>query len=286
MEDLRSLMSHLDDISSKIPDGIYLEMADKMKRINDHLTGNRPFHEDPFYYSSDEESDNETPNYDPTRLREIARLRDEILASVKQMHEQYDVLERWEDQVKRCFEKRIERMTAHHKHEAIKTFCKGCYMSGVVEDDSALVGCLSEAGADHCGSWTWKNLVEYGLRAIVMEIGTEDEIEKAKRSFMCYDELSLKTIQKLPAFEKKIYKEYKERSNQIWIERMEDAKLKVAESKEMMLRHELACREREDKLRELSAPVFGRDHWNTYGQGGNVSDEDFFAVGERMVDGP
>jgi hypothetical protein len=288
MEDLQSLMSCLDDISSKIPDGIYLEMADKMKRINDHLTGNKPFHEDPFYYSTDEEdsnSDDETPNYDPTRLREIARLRDEILASVKQMHEDYEVLERWEDQLKRCIEKHIERMTAHHKREAIKTFCKGCYMSGVVEDDSALVGCLSEAGADHCGSWTWKNLVEYGLRAIVMEIGTEDEIEKAKRNYMYYDDISLKTLQKLPAFEKNLYKKYKENSNQIWLRRREEAVSKVTETKEKMLRHELACREREDILRELSAPIFTRDHWITYSQEGN-DDGDFFAVGERMVDGP
>lgn len=279
-------MSCLDDISSKIPDGTYLEMADKMKRINDHLTGNKPFHEDPFYYSSDEESDNEAPNYDPARLREIASLRNEIEASVRQMHEEYDVLERWEDQVKRCFEKRIERITAQYKREAIKAWCKACYNSGKVEDDSALVGCVSEEAADQWGAWTWKRLVDNGLRAIVMEIGTEEEIEKAKRKYMYYDDLSLKTIQKLPVFEKKIYKEYKERNNQIWLGRMEEANLKVAESKGMMLRHELACREREDKLRELSAPVFGRDHWNTHGQEGNVSDEDFFAVGERMVDGP
>jgi hypothetical protein len=260
MEDLQSLMSCLDDISSKIPDGIYLEMADKMKRINDHLTGNKPFHEDPFYYSTDEEdsnSDDETPNYDPTRLREIARLRDEILASVKQMHEDYEVLERWEDQLKRCIEKHIERMTAHHKREAIKTFCKGCYMSGV----------------------------EYGLRAIVMEIGTDDEIEKAKRNYMYYDDISLKTLQKLPTFEKNLYKTYKENSNQIWLRRREEAVSKVTETKEKMLRHELACREREDMLRRLDAPIFTRDHWNTYGQEGG-DEGDFFAVGERMVDGP
>jgi hypothetical protein len=286
MEDLQSLMSCLDDISSKIPDGTYLEMADKMKRINDHLTGNKPFHEDPFYYSSDEESDNEIQNYDPTRLREIVSLRNEIEASVRQMHEEYDVLEKWEDQVKRCVEKYIERITAQHKGEAIKTWCKACYTSGKVEDDSALVGCVSEGAADQWGAWTWKSLMEHGLRAIVMEIGTDEEIEKANKKYMYYDDLSLKTIQKLPAFEKKIYKEYKERSNQIWIGRMEDAKLKVVESKEMMLRHELACRERENKLRELGAPVFGRDHWNAYGQEGSVSDEDFFAVGQRMVDGP
>ena len=43
MEDLQSLMACLDDISSKIPDGIYLDMADKMKRVHDHMNGNKPF---------------------------------------------------------------------------------------------------------------------------------------------------------------------------------------------------------------------------------------------------
>jgi hypothetical protein len=54
MEDLQSLMACLDDISSKIPDGLYLEMADKMKRVHDHMNGNKPFHEDTFYYSDDD----------------------------------------------------------------------------------------------------------------------------------------------------------------------------------------------------------------------------------------
>ena len=63
MEDLQSLMACLDDISSKIPDGLYLEMADKMKRVHDHMNGNKPFHEDTFYYSDDDsvsESDDDS----------------------------------------------------------------------------------------------------------------------------------------------------------------------------------------------------------------------------------
>jgi len=54
MEDLRSLMACIDDISSKIPDGLYLEMANKMKRVHDHMNGNKAFHEDTFYYSDDD----------------------------------------------------------------------------------------------------------------------------------------------------------------------------------------------------------------------------------------
>ena len=65
MEDLQSLMSCLDEISSKIPDGIYLEMADKMKRINDRLTDDRPLWEDPFYYTdTDAESDDDDSDSD------------------------------------------------------------------------------------------------------------------------------------------------------------------------------------------------------------------------------
>ena len=92
MEDLRSLMACLDDISSKIPDGIYLEMADKMKRVHDHMNGDKPFHEDTFYYSDDDseleseddddasDSDFEVPTVENRRLREreYQKLRDEI----------------------------------------------------------------------------------------------------------------------------------------------------------------------------------------------------------------
>ena len=54
MENLQSLMSCLDEISSQIPDGIYLKMADQMKRVHDHMNGNKPIHEDTFYYSDDD----------------------------------------------------------------------------------------------------------------------------------------------------------------------------------------------------------------------------------------
>ena len=57
MEDLRSLMACLDDISSKIPDGIYLEMANTMKRVHDHMNGNKSVHEDTFYDDDDAGTD-------------------------------------------------------------------------------------------------------------------------------------------------------------------------------------------------------------------------------------
>ena len=115
MEDLQSLMACLDDISGKIGDGMYLDMADKMKRIHDKLNGDKPFHEDSFYYSDDDSelssedgSDTEfepsevrrtppfAPNLDRRRLSEIAGLRYQILDYVKKMHEEYRVLMKWE----------------------------------------------------------------------------------------------------------------------------------------------------------------------------------------------
>ena len=38
-------------------------MADKMKRVHDHMNGNKPFHEDTFYYS-ESESDYDTESDD------------------------------------------------------------------------------------------------------------------------------------------------------------------------------------------------------------------------------
>ena len=54
MEDLQSLMSCLDEISNVIGDGMYLSMADKLKGIHNKLNGDKPFHEDSFYYSDDD----------------------------------------------------------------------------------------------------------------------------------------------------------------------------------------------------------------------------------------
>jgi hypothetical protein len=132
MEDLQSLMACLDDISSKIPDGLYLEMADKMKRVHDHMNGNKPFHEDTFYYSdddseldSDDDSDSDFfPNLDRTRLSDIALLRDKLLDVVKKMHEEYKVLTKWEKEAGRKDWTPIKRMTAFRKSQAIKQWCE------------------------------------------------------------------------------------------------------------------------------------------------------------------
>ena len=275
MEDLQSLMSCLDDISSKIPDGIYLEMADKMKRINDHLTGNKPFHEDPFYYSSDEEDSNSDDDSDyvsdseqvtDTRSAEQARrevrieiIRDHLLDYVRSMHQTWAEVQKWEKEVKKELPL-IKRMSATRKAEAIHAFCRKCYTSGKVEDDSALVGSLS--GYNLHEAWTWERLVENGLRVIVMEIGTEEEIVRAKRGFMCYEELSLATIKKLPAFEKKIYDDYKREHNEGFIQNRREANANVREHEELMQKWEMCAREEENKLSALGAHVYDRDRWD------------------------
>jgi hypothetical protein len=266
MEDLQSLMACLDDISSKIPDGLYLEMADKMKRVHDHMNGNKPFHEDTFYYSdddseldSDDDSDSDfSPNLDRTRLSDIALLRDKLLDVVKKMHEEYKVLMKWEKEARRADWTPIKRMTAFRKSQAIKQWCEKNVRWAPGGEAGELVGCGPIVTGDNF--WTWKNLVENGLRTIVLEIGTEEE---KVPDFVYYDELSLKTIQKLPAFEKKIYDDYKEECQRKMTEYFNNAKLKVVESKAKMTGFEMFCRERERELRELGAPVFARDYWES-----------------------
>ena len=287
MEDLRSLMACIDDISSKIPDGLYLEMANKMKRVHDHMSGNKPFHEDTFYYSDDDselgsdddtDSDYEAPTQaqrlrvEEERMRDILKLKDEILAGVKQMHAEYKNLMKW-DKVATSTYDGIKRMTVRHKSEAIKAWCEGYFEANRSGGEHArgvsgsiLVGCLTSVIATEDGRWTWENLMSRGrgLRAIALEIGTEDEIERAKTDvWMFYDELSLKTLQKLPAFEKKIYDDYKEECQRKWYVALQNAKLKVVESKAKMDSLEMGCIEREyilvldyNEVREW------RDYWS------------------------
>jgi hypothetical protein len=291
MEDLQSLMACLDDISSKIPDGIYLDMADKMKRVHDHMNGNKPFHEDTFYYSdddseldSDDDSDSDfSPNLDRTRLSDIALIRGQLLDRVKKMHEEYKVLMKWEKEARRTWTP-IKRMTAFRKTQAIKLWCENNVRWAPGGEAGELVGRLSTAGADGCGAWTWKNLMENGLRAVVMEIGTEEE---KVLDFVYYDELSLKTLQKLPAFEKKLHDDYKEECQRKWYVAVQNAKLKVVESKAKMTGLEMFCVDRESELRLADAPVYGRDYWESatcefwVSDSGRMVDSGFVARVER-----
>ena len=277
MEDLRSLMACIDDISSKIPDGLYLEMANKMKRVHDHMSGNKPFHEDTFYYSDDDselesEEDDDASDSDyegqvqriqveVERLRDIRKLKDEIVGLVKQMHAEHKNLDKFDKVARRTDWTPIKRMTAFRKSQAIKQWCENNVSWSPGGEAGELVGCISTAAAYQ--SWTWKNLMENGLRTIVLEIGTEEEIIRAQRGFVYYDELSLKTLQKLPAFEKKIHDDYKEECQRKMTEYFRNAKLKVVESEKKMDSLELACTEREyilmmdyNVVREL------RDYWN------------------------
>ena len=285
MEDLRNLMACIDEIASQIPDGMYLKMADQMKRVHDHMNGNKSIHDDTFYYSdddsvldSDDDSDSDfAPNLDRTRLSDIALIRDQLYDRVKKMHEEYKVLMKWEKEVRRTWTP-IKRMTAFRKTQAIKLWCENNVRWAPGGKAGELIGC----GPIVTGSsfWTWKNLMENGLRAVVMEIGTDEE---KVLDFVYYDELSLKTIQKLPAFEKKIYDDYKEECQRKWYVAIQNAKLKVVESKAKMTGLEMFCVDRESELRLADAHVYSRDYWEV-GEDENASCE--FWVGEngRMVD--
>lgn len=296
MEDLQSLMTCLDEISGQISDGMYLKMTDKFKRVYDKLNGDKPFHEDEFYYSdtaSDDESDSDyesprpavrapfAPNLDRRRLSDIALLRDQLYDRVKKMHEEYKVLMKWEKEARRTWTP-IKRMTAFRKSQAIKQWCEKNVRWASGGEAGELVGCISTTAAYH--SWTWKNLMENGLRAVVMEIGTEEE---KVPDFVYYDELSLKTIQKLPAFEKKIHDDYKEECQRKWYVALQNAKLKVVESKAKMTGLEMFCVDRENELRLADACVYHRDYWESatnefwVGENGRMVDNGFVARVER-----
>ena len=299
MEDLQSLMTCLDEISNQIGDGMYLNMVDKMKRIHDKLNGNKSIWEDPFYdtetdYESESDSDYESPrpvvrapfapNLDRTRLSEIACLRNQLLGHVKKMHEEYKVLMECEKEARRTWTP-IKRMTAFRKTQAIKLWCEKNTRWASGGEAGELVGYLSTAAVNGPTSgWTWKNLMENGLRTIVLEIGTEEE---KVPDFVYYDDLSLKTIQKLPAFEKKIYDDYKEECQRKWYVALQNAKLKVVESKANMSRLEMLCVDTEDELRLADACVYHRDYWESascefwVGENGRMVDNGFVARVER-----
>jgi len=289
MEDLKSLMTCIDEISGQISDGMYLKMTDKFKRIYDKLNGDKPFHEDQFYYSdddselgSDDDSDYESPrpvrrtppfapNLDRTRLSEITRLRNQLMDHVKKMHEGYKVLEKWEKEARRTFDP-IKRMTAFRKNMAIKQWCEKNVRWAPSGGAGEFIGCGSIVTGFNF--WTWKNLMENGLRTIVLEIGTEEE---KVPDFVYYDELSLKTLQKLPAFEKKIHDDYKEECQRKMTEYFDNAKLKVVEAKAEMSRLEMLCVETEEKLTQIDACVYHRDYWE-------AATHEFWVAPGRMVD--
>jgi len=286
MEDLRNLMACIDEIASQIPDGMYLKMADQMKRVHDHMNGNKSIHDDTFYYSdddseldSDDDSDSDfAPNLDRTRLSDIALIRDQLYDRVKKMHEEYKVLMKWEKEVRRTWTP-IKRMTAFRKTQAIKLWCEKNVRWAPGGEAGELVGYLSTAAVNGPTSgWTWKNLMENGLRTIVLEIGTDEEIIRAQRGFVYYDELSLKTLQKLPAFEKKIHDDYKEECQRKWYVAHQNAKLKVVESKAKMAGFEMFCVDRESELRLADAHVYHRDYWES------ATNEFWVSDSGRMVD--
>ena len=275
MEDLRNLMACIDEISSQIPDGMYLKMADQMKRVHEHMNGNKSIHDDTFYYSdddseldSDDDSDSDYEVRSPVNVGEAHReaeieiVRSHILDYVRNMHQTWKELEKWENELKKERARArplITRMTVSRKKLAIRRWCEKNASRAPGGEAGELIGCGPiVTGANF---WTWKNLVENGLRTIVLEIGTDEE---KFADFVCYDELSLETLQKLPAFEKKIYDDYKEECNRLRSiddTFIENASANVRKREELMQTWEMRVQEQENKLRILGAPVFARDYW-------------------------
>jgi hypothetical protein len=204
---------------------------------------------------------------------------------VKKMHEEYKVLTKWEKEARRTDWTPIKRMTAFRKTQAIKQWCEKNVRWAPSGGAGEFIGCGSIVTGSNF--WTWKNLVENGLRTIVLEIGTEEEIIRAQRGFVYYDELSLKTLQKIPAFEKKIYDDYKEECQRKMTEYFNNAKLKVVESKAKMAGFEMLCVDTEMELEQLDACVYHRDYWLTatnefwVGENGRMVDNGFVARVER-----
>ena len=77
-----------------------------------------------------------------------------------------------------------------------------------------------------------------------------------------YDELSLKTLQKLPAFAKKMYDDYTHKYNEGLHQMCRDVEVNVRKHEELLQKWEMAAGEQENKLRELDDPVFNRDSWD------------------------
>jgi hypothetical protein len=253
MEDLQSLMTCLDDISDKIGDGMYLDMADKLKRVHAQMNGDKSIHEDTFYYSDSESDSDYEPPTEAQRLqgreREIQKIRDEILECVKRMHAEYKLLTCRVSVTHEPID--IKRMSAARKSIAIKFWCEN-------PKNSPRLGLDGRTFND----WTWDKLLRRCLRAIVMEIGTEEEITRAQRGFVYFDDLSLTTVQKLSGFEKKIYDDYKEEYRRIWKSCVEDAEKKVKESEKKMDTLETACIQREYLLGGYGAERGWRDFWS------------------------
>ena len=164
---------------------------------------------------------------------------------MRSMHKEFKHLRKWEKVVEDRVP-HIKRMTAARKQQAIRRWC-GFALGRRGGTPGDLIGC----GPIVTGSifWSWKNLMENGLHAIVMEIGTEEEIEKAKRENMHCDDLSLAALKKLPAFEKKIYADYMKEENDKYHAVAEEM-LRVHRFK--MHEYETSATDEEIKLREVS----------------------------------
>ena len=164
MDNLKSIMQSLDEISSMIPEGTYLEMADNLKRVHENL----PKNEDPpiidrrsipvnvpfqvvqpgmaVYrlpqYEEDESTDEE---YEPSAGSGIERLLSGIEIDSREYRQNESIIKRLMDDIKIADRslralKPIGNITKKIRENAIREYCDG---------DRECVG---------GGDWTFDNL--------------------------------------------------------------------------------------------------------------------------------
>ena len=95
-----------------------------------------------------------------------------------------------------------------------------------------------------------------------MGVGTGGGSTREKKGLMFRDDLSLKTLQTLPAFEKNIYTDYKEIENKHILGIVEVFNQKIKGTEEELLKLQDGCLEREARLRRNGAHVECREFWD------------------------
>ena len=283
MEDLTNLMTYIDQISGKIPENLYLEMMNSMKRIHTSMSGNIAFHEDAFYYTSDEDNyqipdeytNDELFIHSPhslsidAQLEEIDNHLEDIRDVICQMEMAWNNMLNYRDErdiLINSNNNSIRRITHKIKQDAIEDWCERNKCFAFSGEACELVGHKNNTIVYHHEDWTWDRLMKYGLFAILHNIGSDEDVRSIQRGVKLeLDDITLKTYKCLIGYEKSIYSSYKSVTNH----KREYNKRRIADIDEMIcsICHQLStlqdsCVSKEDKLSELGYSVPGLDHWN------------------------
>jgi hypothetical protein len=283
MEDLTNLMTYIDQISGKIPENLYLEMMNSMKRIHASMSGNIAFHEDTFYYTSDEDNyqiQTDYPNdelfiHSPrslsidAQLEEIDNHLEDIRDVTYQMQMAWNNMLNYRDErdiLINSNNNNIRRITYKIKQDAIEDWCERNKCFTFSGEACELVGHENKNTVYHHEDWKWDRVMKYGLSAILYNIGSDEDVTSLRSGVKLeLDDITLKTYKCLIGYEESIYSSYKSVTNH----KREYNKRRIANIDEMICRicHQLSilqesCASKEEKLSELGYSVPGRDHWN------------------------